>query len=69
MAMLHCLFLTSEVCALGEQQQLQGLSDVTEVVQHVLHVRLVHFPTTLDKDEAGHLHCPACTINKMSSHV
>lgn len=64
--MWHYLFLTGEVRALWEQQQLQGLSDVTEIVQHVLHVRPVHFPTTLNKDEAGHLHRPAWTINKMS---
>lgn len=54
------VLLTSEVCALRKQQQLQGLSDVAEVVQHVLQVLLVLFPPTLDEDKAGHLHCPAC---------
>lgn len=59
MEMLHYLLLTSEVCALWEQEQLQWLSDVTEVVQHVLHVPLVVHPTTLNENEAGHLHCPS----------
>lgn len=66
---LHCLILTSEVCALREQQQLQWLSDVTEVVQHVPHVLLVVFPTALNKDEAGHLHCPAWKIHTKSLRV
>lgn len=56
---------TSQVCALGEQQQLQWLSDVTEVVQHVLQVFLVLFPSTMNKDKAGHLHCPACKMDKV----
>lgn len=54
------LLLTSEVCALREEQQLQGLFDITEVVQHVLQVLLVCIPASLNKNEAGHLHCPAC---------
>lgn len=51
--------LTCEVCALREEEKLQGLSDVTEVIQHVLHVLLVLGPTALNKDKARHLHCPA----------
>lgn len=58
MWMLHCFLLTGEVCAFGEKQQLQWLSDVTEVVQHVLHVLLVLHPTAVNEDEAGHLHSP-----------
>lgn len=59
---LRSLLLTSEICALREQKQLQRLSDVTEVVQHVLQVFLVSLPTTLNEDKAGHLHCPAWEV-------
>lgn len=55
---MHSSCLTSQICALRKQQQLQGLSDVTEVVQHVLQVLLVHLPASLDENEAGHLHGP-----------
>lgn len=63
---MHGWRLTGEVRALREQQQLHGLSDVTEVVQHVLHVRLVLLPAALDEDEAGHLHRPAWTAETTS---
>lgn len=66
---MHSVFLTSEVCALWEQQQLQRLSDVTEVVQHVLQVLLVLLPTTLNKNEAGHLHRPAWKTCTKSLHM
>jgi len=59
-------FITREVRALREHQQLHGLSDVAEVVQHVGHVRLVVLPTTLDEDEAGHLHRPAWKTHSLS---
>lgn len=58
MWMLYCFLLTGEVCAFGEEQQLQWLSDVAEVVQHVFHVLLVLHPTALNENEAGHLHSP-----------
>lgn len=61
--------LTSEVCALWEHEQLQRLSDVTEVVQHALQVFLVTLPTTLNEDKAGHLHRPAWKTHSKSSHV
>lgn len=60
-ALFYCV--TGEVCALREQEQLQGLSDVAEIVQHVLHVLLVVLPTTVNEDEAGHLHGPAWEIH------
>lgn len=52
--------LTSEVGALWEDEQLQGLPDGTEVAQHVAQVSAILLPATLDENKAGHLHGPAC---------
>lgn len=44
--------VTGQVSALREEEELQVLSDVTEVFQHVPHVAVVLLPLTLDEDEA-----------------
>lgn len=60
---------TGEIRALWEEQQLQGFSDVTEVVQHIPQVLLVFLPATMDEDKAGHLHGPAWKASAVLSEA